>query len=191
MGNMNKENLRKQILSVRAQLTEKERSEKSARITRQILALSEYCKSENIMLYLNFRDEVETTELARITLEYGKKLIVPYCPGKNIIPCLIDSVDNDVEPGRMGIREPRKDKIRKVAPREIDLVLVPGVAFDFSGNRLGYGKGYYDRFLPLLREDALVIGLAFACQLVEKIAVEEHDYKMSLLITENGVIYPR
>jgi 5-formyltetrahydrofolate cyclo-ligase len=88
----------------------------------------------------------------------------------------------------MGIREPRPDNFRPVAAEEIDLVLVPGVAFDLEGNRVGYGAGYYDRFLPSLRKDALIVGIAFSCQLFDKFDREEHDVKMALLITEKGIL---
>jgi 5-formyltetrahydrofolate cyclo-ligase len=187
---LGKTEIRKKALHNRKSLGKEERREKSAQILREILSLPVYCTSRTIMVYLDFRDEVETSEIAREILRTKKRLIIPYCHNQDIIACEISDLSQDVRPGMLGIREPRPEKLRTVSPREIDLALVPGVAFDYQGNRIGFGKGYYDRFLPKLREDTLTIGLAFCCQLVEKIEAEEHDYKMSLLITENGVIYP-
>jgi 5-formyltetrahydrofolate cyclo-ligase len=187
---LEKREIRKKALHSRKSLSQEQRRQKSARILKKILSLSVYCTSRTIMVYLDFQDEVETTEIAREILRTDKRLLIPYCHKQDIIACEISDLTQDVYPGMLGIREPHPERLRSVSPEEIDLALVPGVAFDYRGNRIGFGKGYYDRFLPKLREGTPVIGLAFACQLVEKIEAEEHDYKMSLLITENGVIYP-
>ena len=185
-----KEELRKLILAKRSTLAEDQRVEKSRVILKDILTLPEFVTAKTIMAYLDFRGEVETRELAVEILSMGKRLVVPLCHRDNIIPCLINDLNQDLHAGTWGILEPRKDRIRPLPPLEIDLVLVPGVAFDHQGNRLGYGRGYYDRFLPRLREDVLAVGLAFACQIVDRIPTDEYDMKMSLIITENGVIYP-
>lgn len=185
-----KQQIRKNAAQCRKKLDEFQRREKSYRIQREILALPAYRDSRIVMVYLNFREEVETGWIVQEALDCGKKLAVPYCPGNDIIPCLINDIDHDIGQGKFGVPEPLQDRIKTVDPEEIDLVLVPGVAFDLKGNRLGYGKGYYDRFLPKVRKDAPVIGLAFACQLVESIEAEEQDFKMTLLVTENGIIYP-
>ena len=142
------------------------------------------------MIYLDFKGEVATGGLAAKILSCGKRLVVPLAHQGNIIPCIIKDLEQDIRPGKWDIPEPRLDRIHTLPPVEIDLVLVPGVAFDPDGNRLGYGKGYYDRFLPLLRQGVSTVGLAFSCQIVERLQADEHDYKMTLLITENGVIYP-
>lgn len=188
-----KADIRLQALSSRRALSQTERHLKSLQICKEIVALPEYRLAETVMVYLDFRDEVETTRIAQETLRTGKRLVIPLCNqlDTDIIACEIFDLSEDVHSGMMGIREPHPRRLRPVSAKEIDLVLVPGVAFDYHGNRIGFGKGYYDRFLPQLREDVLVIGLAFSCQLVEEIENEKHDYKMSLLITENGVIYRR
>jgi len=185
-----KKQIRKDTAECRKKLNKIQRWEKSSSIQREILALPAYRDSRIVMVYLNFREEVETALIVQETLGCGKKVAVPYCPNNDIIPCLIKDIDHDVRPGKFGVPEPLQDRVKTVEPGEIDLVLVPGVAFDLQGNRLGYGKGYYDRFLPKMREGVPVIGLAFACQLVESIEAEEHDFKMTLLVTENGIIYP-
>lgn len=143
------------------------------------------------MLYLEIRDEVETTSLARKTIGMGKRLVVPLCKENRIIPCEIASLEDDLAAGYMGIREPKETCARPVQPEEIEAVLVPGLVFDQEGRRIGYGGGYYDRFLPLLPAGTPIIGLAFECQVLGKISTEEHDQRMSLLVTENGVIYQR
>lgn len=185
-----KKQLRKNILQERNLLDEVQLKEKSNEIMRQILSLPTFLTSSTIMIYFDFKAEVETGGLAHEILKAGKRLVAPLCIGQDIVAYEVLDISEDVSPGMFGIREPRPDKCRLISPAEIDLVLVPGVAFDNKGNRIGYGRGYYDRFLPQLKKNCFVIGLAFSCQLVEKIEVEAHDIKMSLLVTENGVIYP-
>lgn len=187
-----KAEIRKMVLQSREKLNQAERLSKSKEIYRTVLSLPEYGTSQTVMTYLNYKDEAETTRIAQDTLRRGKRLIIPLCDPSTceIIPCEILDLSRDLHPGMWGIREPHPEKRRPVSPKEIDLVLVPGVAFDTRGNRIGFGKGYYDRLLPELRKDARTVGLAFSCQIVEKIKAEEHDVKISLLVTENGVIYP-
>jgi len=184
-----KDLFRKKVLQIRRVMTADERRQKNDRIQRNITSLPAYQNAEIIMMYLNYWDEVETTGVAEETLKARKKLIIPFCQGETIIPCQIKNIKDDVQLGTFGIREPGPDYLHPIPPEEIDLILVPGVVFDRQGKRIGFGKGFYDRFLPQLRKDVCIIGLAYDCQLVEKIAAEDHDFKMSLLLTENGVIY--
>lgn len=189
-NDIGKMQLRKRVLKIRKSLDESQRKEKNERIKDEILSLPVYLTSRTVMVYLDYRDEVETTELIREMLKAGKRIAIPYCKDDRMIPCEIFNVDQDVHPGMFGIREPSTDTLKPVSPEEIDLVLAPGVAFDKEGHRIGYGKGFYDRFLPLLREDVCIAGLAFFCQVVDGFETEKHDVKMSLLVTENGILYP-
>ncbi|NLI93845.1 MAG: 5-formyltetrahydrofolate cyclo-ligase [Peptococcaceae bacterium] len=185
-----KTEIRKQILSIRGSIDQVQKEVLNQKIIRQILSLPYYCTAGTVMVYLNAPDEVQTTEIAQHILQSGKRLIVPYCGTGEIVPHEIFDLQNDIAIGKFGIREPRADHRKPISSKDIDFILVPGVAFDREGNRIGFGKGYYDRFLPMLRSDVCIAGLAYSFQIVERIAVQEHDYKMSLLITENGVIYP-
>ena len=115
--------------------------------------------------------------------------IVPYCEANEIVPIRICSMD-DLEPSDyMKIWEPklhiRQDETRQVLPEQIDLVLVPGLAFDRFGNRLGRGGGYYDRFLRRLPVDVLTIGLAFDGMIREHIPLDAHDHPVKMVMTEN------
>jgi len=187
---MNKSETRKLALQIRSLMNSTEIEVKSNEIQKKVLSLPNYSNSRCVMLYLNTQNEVQTTELARQTLSLGKRLIVPLCYCGDIIPCEISDMEQDLKAGMLGIREPRLGRQVAVSPQEIDIILVPGVAFDVQGNRIGFGKGYYDRLLPQLRQDVCIVGLAYSCQIMDQIEVEAHDYKMSLLISENGVIYP-
>lgn len=183
-----KKALRGQVLVRRAELPELERASKSRLIQEQTLALEEFQSAQTVMLFLDFRDEVETTSLAEKTLAMGKRLVLPRCGPKGVlIPALISDLTQDIAPGMWGIREPKKDELREADPAQIDLVLVPGAAFDMCGNRLGYGAGYYDRFFQRLRPAVPKIALAFACQIVSEVPVGEYDHKITGLVTEEGV----
>lgn len=183
-----KKRVRNLVLARRGALTERERQEKSLHIEKQVLTLPEYEKAQTVMLFLNFRDEVETTALAEETLTRGKQLVLPRCAPQGIlIPALIRDLDQDIEPGTWGIREPRLQGLREADPWAIDLVIVPGAAFDGQGNRLGYGGGYYDRFFGRLRPEVLRVAIAFATQVLPEVPVDPHDQKMSILVTEEGV----
>ncbi len=187
---MLKSELRKVTLNKRAALLEQQRQEKSSYIADYVQSLPHYQNAKSVMIYLNYRDEVKTGTVAERILGQGKRLVVPYCFKEDIVPCQIIDLKRDLEIGIMGIPEPNPDNLREVDPQEIDLILVPGVGFDIHGNRIGYGRGYYDRFLPRLRPGVSFVGLAYECQIVDRISSEKHDIKMSLLITENGIIYP-
>lgn len=183
-----KKPLREAVLTLRAALSEEQRTIKSQKVQTAVFNTPEFQEAQTVMLFLNFRDEVETTELAQKVLELGKRLVLPRCAPKGVlIPALIRDLHADIEPGTWGIREPKKANLDQADPLEVDCIFVPGAAFDNQGNRLGYGGGYYDRFFERLKGTTPKIALAFACQIVPKIPVEAFDKKVDMLITEEGV----
>lgn len=178
---------RKLCLARRASLDENERQKKSAAITQKVMALPEYHKAQTVMLFLNFRDEVETTALAEATRLNGKKLVLPRCAPQGVLLLKeICDLTCDIEPGVWGIREPKLINV-DVDPSDIDLVVVPGAGFDLQGNRLGYGGGYYDRFFTRLPQSTPRVAIAFECQLMSEVPVDMHDAQMTMLITEQAV----
>lgn len=190
---MNKESqyskleVRKSCLKQRAALGEKERKINSLLIQQRLQELPKFQKAQVIMLFLNFRDEVETTALAEATIACKKKLILPRCaPHGILLPLEVRDLSKDLEPGSYGIREP-KLSLGAVEPSEIDLIIVPGSGFDLRGNRLGYGGGYYDRFFTLINPLTPKIALGFECQVIPQVPVDKYDVSMTMLITENGV----
>lgn len=183
-----KKAVRKEVLARRAIITEQERLTKSQRIAAAVLALPEFQKARVAMLFLNFRDEVETTALAGETLRLGKRLILPRCaPNGVLIPAVVSDLQQDIAPGMWGIREPKEEGLVRAEPAEIDFVLVPGAAFDLTGNRLGYGAGYYDRFFELLGPAVPRVAVAFACQIISRVPVGLHDVRMTTIVTEENV----
>ncbi len=97
-------------------------------------------------------------------------------------------IENDLQVARFGLLEPKPETLRPVDPQELDLVIVPGVAFDREGFRIGFGAGYYDRFLPKLRKDSVLISLVYDFQLMPKVPREPHDIAVHWIITEKELI---
>jgi 5-formyltetrahydrofolate cyclo-ligase len=182
-----KAEVRQACLCQRTSLGEKERKRKSVIIQQKLMDLPEFQLAQTVMLFLDFREEVETTVLAEGTIAGKKKLVLPRCaPHAILLPIEVRDLMRDIELGAYGIREP-KLTLGVVEPSEIDLIIVPGSGFDLQGNRLGYGGGYYDRFFMLLNPLTPRVALGFECQVIPQVPVGKHDAKMTMLITENRV----
>ncbi|NLC44678.1 MAG: 5-formyltetrahydrofolate cyclo-ligase [Clostridiales bacterium] len=186
---MNKSDLRKIMANKRSRIPIKIRTSKSEIIMNKLRSLQIYNDSKLIFVYVSFRSEVETHSFINQALKDGKRIAVPLTisEGKLLLPCEIYSLD-DLAPRTLGILEPDKDNIKEVNSKDIDLAVVPGLAFDPSGNRLGFGAGYYDRFLPSLRKGAITIGVCFDEQLVEQLPVEDFDVPLDAVLTNLGLI---
>jgi 5-formyltetrahydrofolate cyclo-ligase len=163
---------------------------KSLKIKEKFFSLSEVKKAKNIMIYISFKSEVRTREIILELLEKKKKVIVPVIDFKKNELNLSELKDYQKElvPNKLGIFQPTKEFFRLFDSRELDLVVVPGIAFDEKGNRLGFGKGYYDKFLSKLSKKTPVVALAFEDQLAKSIPKEKHDIQMHKIVTEKRVI---
>ena len=156
-------------------------AEDGASIRRRLLANDVYCQAKTVFCYVSFRREVDTLPLLRQILLDGKSLAVPFIlsPGQMEARRIV-SVDALV-PGSFGILEPSADTA-VLSPAELDLILVPGLAFDVARYRLGRGAGYYDRYL---REcPGCTVALAYALQMVEDLPREAHDFQLDQVLTE-------
>ena len=182
-----KKKIRRAILKERQALSLDEVANKSAVICARISAMDAFCRAKTVMLFLPFRNEVDTRPLIEALWAAGKRVLVPLCqPDVTLIPCRIGQLA-DLQPGTWGILEPKPECRLPVPAEEIDLVVVPGVAFDSQGNRLGYGGGYYDRFLPRLKPGTPKVAIAFDMQMVPKLESDAYDQAMDLVVTEAGV----
>lgn len=141
------------------------------------------------MVYVGLPDEVQTLPFLSHLREDGRQIVVPFCQGRELGLFRLEDPD-ELVPQTLGILEPRPELRalgdRAVAPAALDLVLVPGVAFDRRCGRLGHGKGYYDRLLALLRPDTLCLALAFECQVLAEVPVLPHDVRMDRVLTEDS-----
>lgn len=191
-----KRKLRQEFLKKRDNLSRDEIGSKSEKIEKRLFALPEFQRAKTVMFYVSFRSEVETEKMIRNALKLKKKIAVPVVYGKKIAVSEIKNLKKELTRGSFGIREPKKEFRRRVNQKEIDLVVVPGIVFDKRGGRLGFGRGYYDRFLgsksiKLMmnrsRQCAL-IGLAFDLQIARKIPLVKEDMKVDKIVTENGIV---
>jgi len=184
-----KEILRKEIKEKRRKHIKEEQRKKSKEIKEKLLSVKEYREAKTVLFYVSYNGEVFTHEMIKEALK-DKKIVVPISNVETQTLCLsiLESWD-DLEPSSYSILEPKKECIREISIDEIDIVIVPGVAFDLNGNRMGHGKGYYDKLLAKIK--TTTIGLCFEFQLVEKIQTESHDKPVDIIITENRTIYCR
>ncbi len=187
---MERKNLRNRVLATRDALPEQERKIKSAAITAKVLHLKEFKAARTIFVYVSFRSEVSTEQLITQSLCLGKKIAVPLTITENFLlkPYLISDPEKDLSPGYCNIPEPDPARRQPVNPGDIDLIILPGSVFDHGGGRLGYGGGYYDRFISRQAPQALRVGVAFEEQVVSVVPVEEHDQPVHILVTEERVI---
>jgi 5-formyltetrahydrofolate cyclo-ligase len=185
-----KKALRKEVLAKRDQLSWDEIKFKSEKIAGFLFDLPEYIKADTVMYFLSFGKEVQTLDMVPVTLGHGKRVVAPKTVHKErrlIISRILD-VETDLAPGLWGIPEPKPEKIRPVDPPDLDFVVVPGVAFDEQGNRLGYGGGYYDRFFTQLRDNVPLVAVTFEMQILDSVPVAPWDRTVDLIITEKRVI---
>ena len=187
---MNKEEIRRKIIKKRLSLSSEYIKNISEQVCINLAGTAEYIDSQNIMFYVATRSEVQTEEMIKISVNVGKNIFVPIILTEciNLAPSAIYYFDSELEKGKKGILEPKKEYYRLFPPEDIDLVIVPGVAFDLSGNRIGRGFGYYDNFLRKVCSSAKIIALAFEMQIVEKIPNDKNDIPVHKIITEKRII---
>lgn len=166
------------------------KDELSAGIVERFMALPAYKAAKTVMFYVDVRSEVRTRQALPTALTHGKTIVVPWCNAEGELELFrLESMD-DLAIGMYKILEPREElrKLpeRQVAAEELDLVMVPGVAFTKEGARMGHGKGYYDKLLEHARRDTPLVALAFDCQLFPEIPVAAHDIFMDLVLTESA-----
>jgi len=165
----------------------------SARISERLFEVQEFENAETISTYLNTRSEVSTKQIVAWCIERGKRVIVPVTNRANrrLIFSELRAPDRELEPGTFRILEPKPEFLRPVPLEEAQVALVPGVAWDYRGYRIGYGGGYYDRTINSLRSHVLKIGLAYAFQIVNHIPTGRYDRRVDMLVTELRVITTR
>jgi len=188
-----KDALRKQAHANRN--AQENKDELSRRIVGAFMALPEYATADTVMFYIDVRSEVRTRHDLQLALESGKTIVIPWCNAAGELELFRLASMDELETGMYRILEPRQElrglPEKQVAVAELDLIMVPGVAFDRRGGRMGHGKGYYDKLLQHARPDTPLVALAFECQLFDEIPVAAHDIFMDRIITEQQVYQGR
>ena len=176
--------MRQQVLAARDSMQPEQRIAKSREIEERLFSLPDFKSARTIMFFAAFRSEVDTAPMIRRALTFGKKIVLPKVKGAELELFEVIDLDRDVSPGAWGIPEP--NEYRPIKFQEIDLVIVPGAAFDGQGNRLGYGAGFYDKLLSAFTK--MTVALAFEAQIVPKVPADLHDIPIKKIITERRTI---
>lgn len=179
-----KQVVRNQILTLLKNQKEEDRLRKSSIIQEKLFQDPDFGRSKTVLFYASFSGEVETFGAMRQALEMGKRIGLPAVDvkTKKMFPKLVTNLEDDLEYGPYKIKQPKGDSTKEIDLSQIDLVLVPGLAFDRNGYRLGRGAGYYDRFLESLPHIPH-IGLAFDFQVLDRLPLEPHDQPVTKVIS--------
>jgi 5-formyltetrahydrofolate cyclo-ligase len=178
---------RKNLKDQREQVSPQAAQEASQSVWVQLKEESFYKKSKRIAAFVSSGTEINTRPLLEGILGAGKELYLPRVDmAQTLIHFHAITNLNNLTPGPYNIPEPKEGVV--IAPEQLDLILIPGLAFDSRGHRLGYGKGYYDRFLPLLRLGCFKLGVAYACQIIDKTPNHDHDIPVNAVLTEKYIL---
>ncbi|MCK4532468.1 5-formyltetrahydrofolate cyclo-ligase [bacterium] len=187
-----KNNLRDKFRKLRNSLLVKDKKEKSRRIAQRVFSLQEFKKARVIMFYFSFEGEVGTEEMIDTALNMGKRVVLPAVidrQGKMEVFEVKKDYKKQLTKGAFGIMGIKKSLMKKFNKNNIEMVIVPGIVFDRKGQRIGFGYGYYDRFLNKLKKEVCRAGLAYELQVINEIPLKKkYDVDMNLIITEDRVI---
>lgn len=185
---LDKKSLRDFTIKKRDQIDLNIKDEYDTAIKNQLFKSKYFKDAKNIFIYVGFGSEINTLKYIKEFFEMDKIVLIPRTEIKNkkMEAVKIDNLD-DLCKSKYGILEPRKSRIAFLKD-DIDLVIVPGLVFDISGNRVGYGGGYYDKFLNSMDKNSLKIALCYEFQIIQNIQSEIHDVKMDYIITEKQII---
>jgi 5-formyltetrahydrofolate cyclo-ligase len=185
---MPKHDCRHRILDQRKHLAVAEAKAASLQVQRAFIASAEFARAKVVALYAPIHKEVDTFAVFVEALAASKSVLYPAVCGERLVFSRVLGLKG-LQKGAFGISEPASS-CETYDPREADLIVIPGVAFDSQGKRIGYGKGYYDKTLHSIEGQGKLVGFCYDFQLVENIADEPHDVKMDILITEKRVLRP-
>ena len=187
-----KKEFRKKVINLRKEKDKDFIKHNSDIITDKLLNLDCIKNAKNIMLYLDFNNEVSTDSLIKKLLNLGKIVSSPITLNeeRKLITSQITDLKNGIQYGAYNIREPKPECSPAINIKDLDVVIVPAVAYDKNCYRLGYGGGFYDRFLENLRKDAVTIGIAFDLQIFDEVPKEAHDAQLDYIVTESRILTP-
>lgn len=186
-----KQNIREEIGSKLKVMPPEEFQSKTETIRTRLFEFANFLEANIVLLYVDGPGEIESQEIIQLSYDYGKIVVLPaFHPEKHsMVLRKVDKPSSDLVPGPRGVKEPHSRKCKKVPIKCIDIAIVPGIAFDEKGGRIGTGRGYYDRLMPRLPITTRKVALTMETQLVPQIPMESHDRYVDIIITEKRVIY--
>lgn len=179
-----KNKIRKEYILIRKNI--KNKQEKSNQIFDKVITTAEYKDAKVIAIYKNISSEVDTTDLIKYSIAVGKIVVLPKAKESVLEFYKLESVNETFEKSKLGIEEPLGKIENFIDNKNIDLVIVPGICFDLEKNRLGFGKGYYDRLLK--EKEFKSIGICFDEQIMERVPTNDNDMKVNMIITDKRYI---
>jgi 5-formyltetrahydrofolate cyclo-ligase len=186
-----KEQIRKDIAKTLNSLTEKQRTEKAKAIESKLFGFANFLEARIALLYIDGDNEVRTKSILKRAYDFTKIVVLPaFDPERLKVAILkVDHPDKDLVPGPRGVLEPNPARCKPVPLQKIDIAIIPGLAFDEKGARIGSGHGYYDRFIPDLPATTRKVALAFEEQIIPQVPTESHDKHVDIIITDKRIIY--
>ena len=186
-----KNKIRKDMITNLESLSESEIALKTQKIEHRLFDFANFIESNITMLYISCRGEVSSRNIIKYCLEYKKIIVLPaFDPQKFRIRLFkINNIEKDLKPGSRGMLEPDTARCKSVPVECLDIAIIPGIAFDEKGGRVGSGEGYYDRFIPKLPITTRKVSIAFEDQIISQAPMESHDKHVDIIITNERTIY--
>jgi 5-formyltetrahydrofolate cyclo-ligase len=183
--------IREDITKLISALSESKIAEKTKAIEDRLFEFANFLESKVALLYMNSDYEVQTDNIIKRSYSYNKIVVLPAFDSQQFKMKLmkVDAFDQDLKPGPRGVLEPDADRCKIVPMDKVDIAIIPGLAFDEKGGRIGTGKGYYDRLIPRLAITTRKVALTFEEQIVQQIPMESHDKYVDIIITDKRIIY--
>ncbi|MBF7096540.1 5-formyltetrahydrofolate cyclo-ligase [Alkalibacter mobilis] len=188
---MDKKELRKKVLAERSKFSKNYISEASNKIFNQIRNMEVYKKSNTVMIYVSYENEIDTHDFINEMIREGKRVVTPICDfsDRSMILAVTNSFPEGFEMTKFGILEMPIEGAVAVTEEEVDLIITPGVAFTRDGRRMGYGGGFYDRLLAKKRAETLTVCPCYEEFLLEDIPTGKYDLPVDIIVTPNETIY--
>jgi 5-formyltetrahydrofolate cyclo-ligase len=183
--------IRRRIAQQLDTLTQEERSEKTRQVEERLFDFANYLEAKIVLLYLNGKLEVTSRHIIEKSFDLNKIVVLPAADpaGTKIALLKVDNLEKDLCIDAAGNPSPDPDRCKRVPIDRIDIALIPGVAFDEKGGRIGMGDGFYDRLIPKLPVTTRKVALAFEDQVLPLVPIEAHDRSVDIIITEKRIIY--
>ncbi|SLM31736.1 5-formyltetrahydrofolate cyclo-ligase (5,10-methenyl-tetrahydrofolate synthetase) (Methenyl-THF synthetase) (MTHFS) [Desulfamplus magnetovallimortis] len=186
-----KKSVLNEVMERLATLTEEEMAEKQSAIESNLLTFANFLESELALLYINRNSEIPTEKIIRTSLDVGKGIVLPaYSESKHSITLLrVTDYDADLLTTEAGVLEPNPATCKKIPLDLIDIALIPGLAFDEKGGRVGFGEGFYNKLITKLPETTRKVSIAFEEQIVDAIQMDSRKYNVDIIITDKRTIF--
>ena len=183
--------IREDISQMIAALSKSQIAEKTMAIEARLFEFANFLESKIALLYVNGEYEVQTETIIKRSYNYNKIVVLPaFDPAKFEMNLMkIDHLAKELVPGPRNVLEPDPKQCKTVPMERVDIAIIPGLAFDEKGGRIGSGRGYYDRLIPKLAITTRKVALTFEEQIVPQIPMESHDKHVDIIITEKRIIY--